>query len=109
MVRVSERGGSVVSFVLVVPVAECIVVGVRQGDLIDSLVHLDVLVSVGSDGSQVVHLGEVYVGCTYHVLGFLRQFPYGVFLELGGEPSAASKLCELECVLALVESFDLGV
>ena len=104
-----RKGGTVISLELFVPVSQCKMIGEGQRDLVDSLEHLNEFMSIGSDGSQVVHLGEVHVGSTDHVVGLFSKTLDGQTFKLSGKTTSAAELSELEVVLAILESLDLSI
>ena len=68
-----RQSRSVVPVVLVVPILHGIVVGIGQRDAVNTLVHLDKFVGIGTDGLQVVLFGKVDIGGAGAVAGFRSQ------------------------------------
>ena len=84
-------------------------VGVGQGDGVDALVHLHILMGVGADGLQAVLHRQPHVGGADAVGGFLGEAADDHVLPLAGEAAAAAEFGELEGVLACLEVRDLLV
>ena len=103
-----RQSGTVVALVFVVPVLHGVMIGIRQGDGIDTLIHLHEFMSVRTDGGHAVLHGEIHVGGTYAVLCFVAKTLNDHVLPLSGKSSPTAEFRKLEAILPVVETQKQG-
>ena len=103
------EGGTVITVILVIPVAHRVVVGVGERVTVDALIHLHKLMRIGADGGEVVLHREIDVGGTGAALCFGRKPADNNVLPFAGESAAAAELCKGKGIGAVVQRFDLFV